>query len=323
MLCNNSDYYTFWVCPGNNYRLRKVKVKKSELGLSVITGFLCCLVGLNILLDSPVASFKTFAGSAAKAGAPLAKIKQEIVKLQSENVESNLQREHLIYKVSELALVAQTISNMGLFSEKDLLAFTVSDDNYAMGGPEIDCEEKECSSQDSEDILLLKEDSTPEYSQLSSQQLEAMLEQYKNKFNALPLLRPASEGKLTSGYGFRRSPFSGKLSMHEGIDISLKYGTAVFAAGSGVVKTVKYSSTYGNMVDIQHNDNIVTRYAHLSKSLVKPGQKISGSQKIGLAGSTGRSTGSHLHYEVIINRKQTNPQRLLALGKLIHELISL
>ena len=124
---------------------------------------------------------------------------------------------------------------------------------------------------------------------------------------ALPIGYP-SEGDVTSHYGYRLSPFSRRPSFHEGMDISLDKGGDVLVTGDGVVSEVKYDGAYGWVVDITHSSNVDTRYAHLSKTLVKVGQRVKRGDRIALSGSTGRSTGPHLHYEVRINGRARNPK---------------
>ncbi len=142
----------------------------------------------------------------------------------------------------------------------------------------------------------------------------------------LPLGSPA-EGGITSGFGFRYSPFSRELSMHEGLDIDLEPGDPIYATANGIVKEAKTCPTYGLMVDIEHSNakggaTVVTRYAHLSSISVKAGQKISRGMQLGKGGSTGRSTGPHLHYEVIINGKALNPMPFIQLSQVLAKMVS-
>ena len=125
-----------------------------------------------------------------------------------------------------------------------------------------------------------------------------------------PLVRRA--GKFSSGFGYRLDPFTRRLDKHEGLDISAPYGTPVVATARGTVRFAAYKDAYGNMVVVDHGDGIQTAYAHLSAILVKPGDTVSRGQVIGKVGSTGRSTGNHLHYEVRLNNSPVNPVRYIA-----------
>lgn len=125
---------------------------------------------------------------------------------------------------------------------------------------------------------------------------------------AVPSDKPVKSATLTSGYGTRSDPFRGSRANHGGIDLAGPVGTPIYATADGVVKRAGWNSGgYGNLVEIDHGRGIVTRYAHMSRVLVSPGQVITRGQQVGKMGSTGRSTGSHLHYEVRIDGRAVNP----------------
>ncbi len=127
----------------------------------------------------------------------------------------------------------------------------------------------------------------------------------------LPNLWPR-EDKINSEFGFRRNPFGGRTyEFHAGLDIGGDRGDPVFAAGGGVVTKAGWQGGYGNMIEIDHGFGVTTRYGHLSKVEVQIGDIVSKGQQIGLVGSTGRSTGAHLHYELRINDKTIDPRKLL------------
>jgi murein DD-endopeptidase MepM/ murein hydrolase activator NlpD len=127
----------------------------------------------------------------------------------------------------------------------------------------------------------------------------------------IPSLWPV-DGTLEGGFGGRRNPFGGRgFEYHEGQDIDAEYGDAVLAAGSGRVTIAGRQRGYGNVVYIDHGAGLSTRYGHLSQIHVAVGQTVARGQKIGLVGSTGRSTGPHLHYEVRINNQPVDPKRYL------------
>ena len=112
---------------------------------------------------------------------------------------------------------------------------------------------------------------------------------------------------MTSGFGMRMHPILGFTKMHTGIDFGAPTGTPVFAAGDGVVKEARWAGGYGRWLEIQHNPQWATGYGHLSGWAVKPGQRVHQGQVVAYVGSTGRSTGPHLHYEVILNGQKINP----------------
>ena len=128
--------------------------------------------------------------------------------------------------------------------------------------------------------------------------------------NATPSIWPA-HGWLTGTFGGRSDPFSGEPAFHQGLDISTEKGQPVFATADGVVDTASYTGDYGNLIVLKHEFGLATRYGHLSAYRVKPGQRVKRGDVIGYVGSTGRSTGAHLHYEILANGQLINPLQLL------------
>jgi len=123
----------------------------------------------------------------------------------------------------------------------------------------------------------------------------------------LPLGKPLKNYHITSSYGVRSDPFTGKKGMHKGMDMGAKNGDSVYATAGGTVVRASVNGLYGNMVEIQHKLGFKTRYAHLGKILVQQGDEVDVGDVIGEVGSTGRSTGPHLHYEIQINGENFNP----------------
>ncbi len=133
-----------------------------------------------------------------------------------------------------------------------------------------------------------------------------------NTMKNLPVGTPL-EGKINSGFGYRKDPFNSRIGFHSGVDIDAKYGDPVVATADGVVEKTGWQGSYGKTIVLQHEDGFETIYGHLSKITVEEGQKIKVGEVIGKAGSTGRSTGTHLHYEVIKDGKRVNPSNFLSL----------
>ena len=129
--------------------------------------------------------------------------------------------------------------------------------------------------------------------------------------SATPSIWPVA-GWLSSSYGNRRDPFNGGSDFHPGLDISADFGRPVMATADGVVESASPSGNYGNLIVIDHGFGISTRYGHLSRFAVGNGQQVRRGDVIGYVGSTGRSTSPHLHYEILVNGKLTNPLKLLA-----------
>ena len=128
----------------------------------------------------------------------------------------------------------------------------------------------------------------------------------------LPQNTPVTAGFVGSGFGSRVDPFSGQMSMHAGLDFAAPVGTPILAAAGGVVSAAEYNPAYGNMVVIDHGNGLQTLYAHASKVDVRPGEIVRKAQPIARVGTTGRSTGSHLHFEVHVNGVPRNPARFLS-----------
>ena len=124
---------------------------------------------------------------------------------------------------------------------------------------------------------------------------------------AVPSSKPVNLATFTSGFGVRSDPFRGSAAMHAGIDLAGPMGTPVYATADGMVEKAEWAGGYGNMVEIDHGRGLETRFGHLSRILVHPGEKVTRGMLIALMGSTGRSTGSHLHYEVRIDGHAVNP----------------
>lgn len=141
--------------------------------------------------------------------------------------------------------------------------------------------------------------------------LEAQLFEQAVKKKAMPTMMPVSAPYNASGFGTRIDPFSGQQAMHEGIDFITDVGTPVVAAAGGVVQFAGFHPQYGNMIDIDHGNDLVTRYAHLSKVLVKEGDLLQRGRRIAASGNTGRSTGPHLHFEVRFRGAAQNPGKFL------------
>ena len=128
---------------------------------------------------------------------------------------------------------------------------------------------------------------------------------------AIPSVQPVQHLAFTSNFGIRTDPFQGTARMHAGVDIPGPVGTPVYATADGTVDEAQRAGGYGNMIEIDHGKGIATRYGHLSKILVASGTHVTRGELIGLMGSTGRSTGPHLHYEVRIDGKAVNPAPFL------------
>jgi murein DD-endopeptidase MepM/ murein hydrolase activator NlpD len=138
---------------------------------------------------------------------------------------------------------------------------------------------------------------------------------FESRLTALmiPNSRPI-DGPVGSGYGFRSDPFTGRAALHTGLDFPAEVGTPIRAAAGGVVVSTELHPEYGRLLEIDHGNGLITRYAHTSKILVKTGDLVRRDQVVAQVGTTGRSTGPHLHFEVLVEGVTQNPAKFLAAG---------
>jgi len=149
-----------------------------------------------------------------------------------------------------------------------------------------------------------------ESQEISFFELDEFFKEQSAMFSHTPSIWPV-RGFITSGFGYRRSPFTGMREIHEGLDIATQMKAQVLAPASGIVINAGLNSSYGNVIEIDHGYGVVSRYAHAAKLLVNPGQRVKRGDLIALVGSTGRSTGPHLHYEIQLNGVPVNPYRYI------------
>lgn len=144
---------------------------------------------------------------------------------------------------------------------------------------------------------------------INTQNLELMtyeISKIRSYLDSIPSEIPV-KGNMTSHFGYRSSPFTGERVFHQGMDLAAPLGTPIKAATSGIIMFAGWFSTYGNYIIIAHGNSFVTCYGHLSKYYVIPGQRVVKGEIIGAVGTTGQSTGPHLHYEMWVNGKSINP----------------
>lgn len=143
------------------------------------------------------------------------------------------------------------------------------------------------------------------------------LDEMRKLTHVLPLSAPSDHYYVASGFGKRRDPFNRRWAMHYGVDLAGISRSPVLATAPGVVVSVGWSGNYGRMVEIDHGTGVRTRYGHLRRTVVKKGQRVELRQKIGEMGTSGRSTGTHLHYEVLVGGRPRNPMKFLQAGEYV------
>jgi murein DD-endopeptidase MepM/ murein hydrolase activator NlpD len=194
--------------------------------------------------------------------------------------------------------IQDILANTGFRLPGKLAAAEPVGDDTAIGGPYVPPETGDAFETSLNDLDLALD----------------KFERVKTYAEKLPLANPAPGQQITSLFGNRMDPFFGKLAMHPGIDFRQKVGGKVFSTGAGTVVSAGRAGGYGNMVEIDHGNGVSTRYGHLSRILVAKGQKVADGDVIALSGSTGRSTGPHVHYEVRLGGKAVDPLRYLNAG---------
>ena len=164
-------------------------------------------------------------------------------------------------------------------------------------------------------VTLRELDSNASQSSVVMTVLESRLFEQKIKKMMVPTQMPVANANLGSVFGWRIDPITGASALHTGLDFPATPGTPISAAAGGVVVTQEYQSEYGNIVEVDHGNDLISRYAHVSKVHVKKGDLIKRGQKIAEVGNTGRSTGPHLHFEVLVQGVPQDPQKFLNAGR--------
>lgn len=153
------------------------------------------------------------------------------------------------------------------------------------------------------------ENQDPRFAQMAS--ALAYMHALEEGLNSVPSAMPAASYKLSSAFGYRRDPITGGGAMHSGLDFKSSHGTPILAAADGIITKAGWMGGYGKTIEITHGNGLMTRYAHMSRLTAKVGQAIDRGNQIGRMGSTGRSTGTHLHFEVRHNGRAINPRKFL------------
>ncbi len=228
----------------------------------------------------------------------------EVDQLKNSLVEvSNIQRE-LIERLTErskysLDVIEKTVEMTGLNLDKLLGSENLQ---VGQGGPYLPIDEIEESAEFEQSVNLL------------DMQLNRW-ESLQEVVAKLPLTTPIDQYRISSSFGKRRDPVTGKTSVHNGLDMAAPMKSSVYAPAPGKVVYAGWRGRYGRLVEIDHGNGIRTRYGHLRKLLVKQGQEVTHREKIALLGNSGRSTGPHVHYEVLYNGKPVDPRKFILAGR--------
>ena len=318
-----------WLVPSRSGRVRKLRLSFGHLAGLLGSIAIVCFIFTYVLGDySRVQLSRYFTqlrlGRVATQRDNLrnenSNLKSELTEVQKKNQKVLSYKESVEQRLAELKAILKSVSPVDPFEEEGKSAGSESDlgEQDAMGGAEIECYSflgLPCGEKDLGTINAFKLTRQPNENGLSPDLIQE-LDDLVLALKSLPIGVPGN-GWISSDYGLRRSPFTGRLTKHEGIDFRMSLGSEVHSTADGVVEQVKRDGTYGLRIDIRHGKRLVTRYAHLSKTIVEEGQRICRGQVIGLVGSTGRSTGPHLHYEIRVGNSPVNPQALMQLASVL------
>ncbi|HEY9405645.1 MAG TPA: M23 family metallopeptidase [Pyrinomonadaceae bacterium] len=278
--------YAFIVARTSRSRSKIRRISIHKRWLKAATAFLCLV--LCAALYGLYGMFRV---------AQHLKIEQENTRLRVENEKQRRQLENLENRVDAIEDTSRRIAEIsGAPAVEDESSQGTSE--RGAGGPLVEMDAAAIAGVETRAVQLERELRTYE---------SALRERAR-----VPSIWPVAGGEATDSFGGRRDPFGGSSSeFHSGQDISAERGTPVYAAGIATVKFAGTQSGYGQIVILDHGDGITTRYGHLSKIEVVSGQQLARGEVIGRVGSTGRSTGPHLHYEVRINEEPVNPRAYL------------
>ena len=294
-----SKKYSIIVVPDKNEKI----INKNVSGRLVL---ITCLLAISFVVTSLYFAFGF--------------INTSIDRRQMSNL--NRENEFLSDKITELENTVHDLrAEMSTLMEKDDYIRMIFDlppldsDLREVGIGGFAYEEPEVGSELAHRTWMVEEDVEKIQRQLelenaSFEELAIKIDERKNVLDHTPTIRP-SEGVLSRGFGMHNDPFTGKYQPHNGIDIAAPKGTPIYATADGVVRFAGYQTKLGNTVVIEHGNGIRTYYGHLSKFKVNRGQRVSRYDIVGEMGSSGYSTGSHLHYEVRVNRRAVNPYRYI------------
>ncbi len=250
------------------------------------------------------------------------KIKTQILELNYLKEENRIQKIQLIALSKKINQINQTMANIQEFDHKlRVMTNTESsgeqDQFLGLGGSNISILDSDYKIEEVHKELIRQMHKSLEnieteiaVTSISQAELNNFLREQKSILVCTPSIRPTG-GWFSSGFGYRISPFTNQREFHKGLDIATRIGTPIIASADGLVVHVGREGNFGKMIAINHGYNLMTRYGHLHKFRVKKGQYVKRGQIIGEVGNTGRCTGPHLHYEVILNSVPVNPLRYI------------
>ena len=286
-------------------------LSKRFLRIFSIIGFLSIFILGFIIVDYAFLKYSSYHSR---------NLKNEVSSLRSQLRDRDRQIDKFYTKIDALQLKLIKLNQL----EQEIRSYTGLHNNaqdagdYGIGGISSGASVELCTADLYNKFLENIDDDVDRLNRVAGDQSEDFqalwesLREIKAIQQVTPSMRPLNGGWITSEFGFRRSPFSDKNEFHPGLDIAAQKGTLVKATANGTVSYAGFRGSYGKVVFINHGFGIMTRYGHLSCFHVKKGQKVKRGDIIGEVGSTGRSTGPHLHYEVRLNDIPVNPEKYMS-----------
>jgi murein DD-endopeptidase MepM/ murein hydrolase activator NlpD len=299
----SGNLFTLMVIPRTNSAVKKISLPGILVSIFFVVSFVAILIALYFIYD--YASIK--------------RDRAELVRLRGINKEQSQQVQDLALRVDEFSDRMEELRQVDKKLRILAIHQTGRDKKLPLGiGGAANTETRlqELLDKDQQKLILgmrknitaLNEDAN--YREKSFNELLAFLHEQKSILAATPSIWPV-KGWVTSDFGPRASPFSSGVEFHKGLDIATRFGKEVLATADGLVIDASFHTQDGNLVKIDHGHGLVTAYAHLSRIAVKYGVRIKRGDVIGYVGDTGRSTGSHLHYAVFVNKVPVNPRKYL------------
>ena len=285
--------FTILIIPEGSHQVRRFGVRSSVVKAVLAVSVVVALGLAGLITDYVMTNLD----------------RNELQRLQVENLSQREELHRLVVKLEdlrqEMVVLAQNDAKVRVMAK---LSAPKGDSIAGVGGParadDVNREFNEIQQRIDEvrrQIDLRRE---------SQEEIQGILNDQRSLLAAKPSGWPV-KGWLTSNFGMRRDPFNGRLKIHEGLDIAARTGTPVIATADGIVSSVKTEAGYGKMVTIDHGYGYLTLYGHNSKYNVKVGQRVRRGDRIASVGNTGRSTGSHVHYEIRLNGVPVNPNKYL------------
>lgn len=283
------------------------------LVISLATGLLIFHTGSLYALNLTKDSFKSLYSQTTPIWNQEIEAQQQMLNQAKNNAEKNL--DALASRLSKLQAHVMRLDALGsrLADMADIneIEFGITN-TPGLGGPQPD---KVHDSMEVSDFIQSLEQLTSKIQDRSEKlaAMESMLIDRTLQSQTIPTGSPTADGWVSSLFGMRTDPISGKMEFHGGVDYAGKVGSPILTVASGIVTWSGVRYGYGNVVEVNHGNGYQTRYAHNKKNLVVVGQKVDKGQVIALMGATGRATGPHVHFEVVKNGKAVNPKKYISL----------